>query len=124
MIAKGLLANSFLTEVLVLKFLYHVPLERIRAMARSAGLTLSAGTLCGALEKITPLFAPLYEAIQAESRQAPLCLMDETRSRSLCRTPEQGHAPLVAVGGGYSPDPALHRRPLALRSRAQSLFRL
>jgi hypothetical protein len=35
-IPKGLLANSFLTEVLVLKFLYHVPLERIRAMARRA----------------------------------------------------------------------------------------
>jgi transposase len=78
-IPKGLLANSFLTEVLVLKFLYHVPLERIRAMARSAGLALSAGTLCGALEKLTPLFAPLYDAIQAQSRQAALCLMDETR---------------------------------------------
>jgi Transposase IS66 family len=63
LIAKGLLANSSLTGVLVLKFLYHVPLERIRAMARSAGLALSAGTLCGALQKLTPLFAPLYDAI-------------------------------------------------------------
>jgi hypothetical protein len=83
-IRKGLLANSFLTEVLVLKFLYHVPLGRIRAMVRSAGLALSAGTLCGVLEELTPLFEPLYNAIQAQSRQAPLCLMDETRSRSLC----------------------------------------
>jgi transposase len=122
LIPKGLLASSFLTEVLVLKFLYHVPLERIRAMARSAGLALSAGTLCGALEKITPLFAPLYEAIQAESRQAPLCLIDETRSRSLCRPAEQRQPSLVALGGGYSPDPALHCRPLALGRRAQSLF--
>jgi transposase len=89
-IPKGLLANSFLTEVLVLKFLYHVPLERIRAMARSAGLALSAGTLCGALEKITPLFAPLYEAIQAQSRQAPLCLMDETRWEVFVEQPNKG----------------------------------
>src|SRR5689334_13389080 len=72
-IPKGLLANSFLTEVLVLKFLYHVPLERIRAMVRSAGLALSAGTLCGALEKITPLFATLYEAIQAARAAERLC---------------------------------------------------
>ena len=79
LVPKGLLANSFLAEVLVLKFLYHVPLERIRAMARSAGLALSAGTLCGALQKLTPLFEPLYGAIQAQSRQAALCLMDETR---------------------------------------------
>ena len=37
LIPKGLLANSFLAEVLVLKLLYHVPLERIRAMARTRG---------------------------------------------------------------------------------------
>src|SRR6202022_2619484 len=30
-------------------------------------LAPSAGTLCGALEKLTPLFDPLYEAIQAQS---------------------------------------------------------
>jgi transposase len=89
-IPKGLLANSFLTEVLVLKFLYHVPLERIRAMARSAGLALSAGTLCGALQKLTPLFEPLYEAIQAQSRQAPLCLMDETRWEVFVEEPNKG----------------------------------
>jgi transposase len=90
LIPKGLLANSFLTEVLVLKFLYHVPLERIRAMARSAGLALSVGTLCGALEKLTPLFEPLYEAIQAQSRQAPLCLMDETRWEVFVEEPNKG----------------------------------
>jgi hypothetical protein len=90
LIAKGLLANSFLTEVLVLKFLYHVPLERIRAMARSTGLKLSAGTLCGVLEKLTPLFDPLYEAIQAESRQAALCLMDETRWEVFVEHPNKG----------------------------------
>jgi len=90
LIPKGLLANSFLTEVLVLKFLYHVPLERIRAMARSAGLALSAGTLCGALQKLVPLFEPLYEAIQAQSRQAPLCLMDETRWEVFVDLPNKG----------------------------------
>jgi transposase len=90
LIPKGLLANSFLTEVLVLKFLYHVPLERIRAMARSAGLALSAGTLCGALETLPPLFAPLYEAIQAQSRQAALCLMDETRWEVFVEEPNKG----------------------------------
>src|SRR5690348_7340369 len=90
LIPKGILANSFLAEVLVLKFLYHVPLERIRAMARSAGLELSAGTLCGALQKLTPLFAPLYDAIQAQSRQAPLCLMDETRWEVFVEEPDKG----------------------------------
>jgi transposase len=90
LIPKGILAPSFLSEVLLLKFLYHVPLERIRAMVRSAGLELSAGTLCGALEKLTPLFDPLYEAIQAQSRQAPLCLMDETRWEVFVQEPNKG----------------------------------
>jgi transposase len=90
LIPKGILAPSFLGEVLLLKFLYHVPLERIRAMVRSAGLELSAGTLCGALEKLTPLFDPLYEAIQAQSRQAALCLMDETRWEVFVEEPNKG----------------------------------
>lgn len=90
LIPKGILAPSFLSEVLLLKFLYHVPLERIRAMVSSAGLELSAGTLCGALEKLTPLFDPLYEAIQAQSRQAPLCLMDETRWEVFVEEPNKG----------------------------------
>jgi len=90
LIPKGILAPSFLSEVLLLKFLYHVPLERIRAMVRSAGLELSIGTLCGALEKLTPLFEPLYEAIQAQSRQAPLCLMDETRWEVFVEEPNKG----------------------------------
>jgi len=75
--------------VLVLKFLYHVPLERIRALARSAGLALSAGALCGALQKLTLLFAPLYDAIQAQSRQAALCLMDETRWEVFVQKPNK-----------------------------------
>jgi hypothetical protein len=106
----------------VLKFLYHVPLEHIRAMARGAGLALSAGTLCGALEKLTPLFAPLYEAIQVQSRQAALCLMDFGAVGSLCGRTSQRNSPLVALGRRDPPDPTLHRRPVALRRRAQSLF--
>jgi transposase len=97
LIAKGLLANSFLAEVLVLKFLYHVPLERIRAMARSAGLALSAGTLCGALEKLTPLFAPLYEAIQA--REPPSAFVPDGRdalSKSLSNSLTK-----AAIAGGF-----------------------
>ena len=89
-IPKGILAPSFLTEVLVLKFLYHVPLERIRAMVRDAGSKLSVGTLCEALQKLGPLFEPLYEAIRAQSRQAPLCLMDETRWEVFVQEPNKG----------------------------------
>jgi hypothetical protein len=59
-------------------------------MVRSEGLELSAGTLCGTLEKLMPLFNPLYEAIQAKSRQAALCLMDETRWEVFVQEPNKG----------------------------------
>lgn len=79
LIPKGLLGISFIVEVLLLKYLYSTPLHRILAMARSEGMPLSAGTLCGVLEKITPLLRPLYDAIYARSRREDLALMDETR---------------------------------------------
>jgi transposase len=79
LIPKGLLGISFIVEALLLKFLYCVPLQRILVKARSEGMALSAGTLCGVFERITPLFVPLYEAIYARSRQEDLALMDETR---------------------------------------------
>ena len=79
LIPKGLLAISFIVEVLLLKYLYSIPLNRILAMVGSEGMALSAGTLCGVLEKIVPLLVPLYEAIYARSREQDLALMDETR---------------------------------------------
>lgn len=79
LIPNGLLGISFIVEALLLKFLYAVPMHRILMMAASAGMPLSAGTLCGVFEKITPLFLPLYEGIKARSRQEDLALMDETR---------------------------------------------
>jgi len=79
LIPKGLLGISFIVEALLWKFLDAVPMHRILMMAARAGMHLSAGTLCGVFEKITPLFLPLYVAIFARSRQEDLALMDETR---------------------------------------------
>ena len=79
LIPNGLLGISFIVEALLLKFLDLVPMHRVLGMAARAGMPLSAGTLCGVFEKITPLFLPLYLAIFARSRQQDLALMDETR---------------------------------------------
>ena len=79
LIPNGLLGISFIVEALLLKFLDAVPMHRILGMAARAGMPLSAGTLCGVFEKITPLFLPLYLAVFARSRQEDLALMDETR---------------------------------------------
>ena len=79
LIPKGVLGISFIVEVLLEKYLYAMPLHRILVKARLADMPLSAGTLCGVLKTITPLFLPLYEGILERSRQEDLALMDETR---------------------------------------------
>lgn len=79
LIPKGILGISFIVEVLLEKYLYAMPLHRFLAKARLAGMPLSAGTLCGVLKTITPLFLPIYEGIFERSRQEDLALMDETR---------------------------------------------
>ncbi len=92
LIPNGLLGISFIVEALLLKFLDLVPMHRILLMAFRAGMHLSAGTLCGVFEKITPLFVPLYQAIFARSRQEDLGLMDETRWQVFIEEPgKTGH---------------------------------
>lgn len=92
LIPNGLLGISFIVQALLLKFLDLVPMNRILAMAAREGMPLSAGTLCGVFEKITPLFRPLYEAISARSRQEDLVLMDETRWQVFIKQPDKtGH---------------------------------
>jgi len=55
-------------------------------MVAGEGLKLSEGTLCGVFQKIAPRFLPLYEGIQACSRQQELALMDESRREVLEET--------------------------------------
>jgi transposase len=89
LIPNGLLGISFIVEALLLKFLDLVPMHRVLGMAARAGMPLSAGTLCGVFEKITPLFLPLYEGIKARSRQEDLALMDETRWQVFIKEPDK-----------------------------------
>ncbi len=79
LIPKGILTISFIVQVLLLKFQDGMPAHRILRMLANEGIPLSAGTLCGVMQKIAPLFLPLYEAIRDCSRQQDLALMDETR---------------------------------------------
>jgi len=46
---------------------------------RSHGLDLSAGALTGGLQRLLPLFEPLYDALVQRSQQQILWHADETR---------------------------------------------
>jgi transposase len=79
LIPKGRLGVSVWVEILAGKFFSHQPVERQLSQWRLLGLDLSAGTVHGGLERLEPLFQPVYEALLARSAQASFAQADETR---------------------------------------------
>lgn len=79
LIPKGLLGVSVWVELLLGKFYGHQPVQRQLAQWRLLGLDLSPGTVNGGLERIEPLFTPVYEALLSRSAQADFAQADETR---------------------------------------------
>jgi len=79
LIPKGLLGVSVWVEILLGKYFSHEPIERQLGAWRLRGLDLAAGTINGGLERLEPLFQPLYDALLAHSAQAGFAQADETR---------------------------------------------
>lgn len=80
LIPKGAYGASFWILVLLDKFLFQRPTHRLLAFLRlSVGLTVSPGTVTGGLERLVPLFKPLYDAILAKNISDTRWHADETR---------------------------------------------
>jgi transposase len=79
LIPKGLLGVSVWVEILLGKYFSHQPIERQLGAWRLRGLDLAAGTINGGLERLEPLFQPLYQALLTHSAQAGFAQADETR---------------------------------------------
>jgi transposase len=78
-IPKSILGTSILVELLVDKYLSYRPTYRLLADLATRELDLSLGTVTDALQRLLPLFEPVYEALAAHSRRQPLWHGDETR---------------------------------------------
>jgi transposase len=79
LIPKGLLGVSIWVEILLDKFSSYRPTERLLSQWRWLGLDVAAGTVAGGLERLEPLFRPVYEALLARNAQAAFAQADETR---------------------------------------------
>lgn len=92
LIPKSPLGVSVWVQVLLDKFAFGRPTHRLLDDLRSHGLDLSPGTLTGGLQRLLPLFQPLYEAVVAQSRRADHWHADETRWFVFVSTPGKvGH---------------------------------
>jgi transposase len=79
LIPKGLFGVSVWVEIMIDKFFSHRPTERLLDQWRLLDLELAAGTVAGGLERLEPLFQPLYEALLARNAKSAFAQADETR---------------------------------------------
>jgi transposase len=79
LIPKGVLGVSVWVEILLDKFASHRPTERLLAQWQLLGLDVAAGTVAGGLERLEPLFQPLYNALLKRNASAAFAQADETR---------------------------------------------
>jgi len=79
LIAKSNLGVSVWVLILQRKFEFFQPLYRVIAELRSHDLHLSSGTITGGLQKLVPLFEPLYKLLVDHNRDEGHWHCDETR---------------------------------------------
>jgi transposase len=78
LIPKGLLGISVWVEIVLGKYLYAQPTQRLLQSWASIRLPLSHGTIIGGLKYLAPLFTPVVAALQAQQLTEGLCHADET----------------------------------------------
>jgi transposase len=79
LIKKSLLGTSVWVEILLAKYFNHQPTERLLAAWKLLGLDLAASTVNAGLERLQPLFLPIYQALQERNRLSAYQQADETR---------------------------------------------
>jgi transposase len=79
LIPKGVLGVSVWVEILLDKFASHRSTERLLGQWQLLGLDVAAGTVAGGLERLEPLFQPLYDALLERSAASSFAQADETR---------------------------------------------
>jgi transposase len=78
-IPKSILGVSIWVTVLLDKFLFYRPTYRLLEDLNTQGLHLSQGTLTDGLQRLAPLFEPVYDLLVAHSQEQTLWHADETR---------------------------------------------
>jgi transposase len=78
-IPKSILGVSIWVTVLLDKYLFYRPTYRLLADLKTHDLDLSLGTLTDGLQRLVPLFEPVYQALVEHSRGQTLWHADETR---------------------------------------------
>jgi transposase len=72
-------SDNFWAEILLLKYEYQMPLQRVVSLLEGHGLhDVAPGTLCGGIERASKMLTPWHDAVVGHNKAAPLRHMDET----------------------------------------------
>jgi len=92
LIPKSVLGASVWVEILLAKYFNHQPIERLLASWKLLDLDLADSTVNAGLERLQPLFTPIYTALQERNRLSSYQQADETRWLVFVETEgKQGH---------------------------------
>jgi transposase len=79
LIPRGILGTSAWVEILLDKFHYQQPTNRLLADLRTLGLDLAPGTITGGFAWLMPLFEPVYQRMVGRCLESNRWFADETR---------------------------------------------
>ncbi len=79
LIPRSPFGNSIWAELLLKKYLHAQPVNRTLNDLKSLGLIIALGTVAGGLQKLTPLFEPVYKAFYLQQMTENRFHNDETR---------------------------------------------
>jgi transposase len=102
-IPGGRYALNFAVEVAVMKYLFHLPLERQVQMMRHDGLRVTTATLYDQVDALATTLTPTYQAIWATVQAEAVLRADETPWNVLSNghTKNERFYAWVAVGSEY-----------------------
>jgi transposase len=80
-IEKGLCGPGLLADVIVSKFLDHIPLHRQVGIIARSGVTLAESTLSDWIKQSAILLTPLYQQMHKSVLSGSVAWSDDTRSR-------------------------------------------
>jgi transposase len=109
-IERGRCGPGVLAEVIVGKFLDHLPLHRQAARIARAGVTVAESTLGDWMKQSATVLTPLYRLMLERVRECPVIWSDDTRSRFAKpgeRTMPNGHF-WAAIGDATAPYTVFH----------------
>ncbi|MCL5064902.1 MAG: transposase [Firmicutes bacterium] len=85
-IPRGLFTHQLLIPGLAWKYLWGVPLHRLRQVWKTQRADIAAGSLVGALQPRVPIFEPWYEALKKVNQAEPWRHADETHWKVFAET--------------------------------------